>query len=399
MYLSSVLKNDRKCSKISNSQLVYMSSNPGAPSIWRVLRTSCGKQGGVERLLSEGTAVQANSGVVLQHRMTAQALSADKAYVDATDFGPEFEVCCNLKQSTGKSHQLVSEFSGISTGETASRSEQVQNNWMLCTAPDPKMAEDNRNLPEPMTGEALLKKAREIINQRGNYGIRGLGRSFRIMDDAGDGRLDREDFKWGLYDYGIHFDDEQFEDLLDMFDKNGDGLISFDEFLVTIRGPLNERRQKLIYMAYDVLDKDGSGQVTRKDIEAAYDTSEHPQVISGEKTSAEVITEFMEQWETQKADGIVTKREWYDYYDDISASIDDDDYFELMIRNAWHISGGEGWCANTSCRRVLVIYNDGTQEVVEIEDDIGLRADDIQGMLDRLEKQGVKNIKKISLAD
>ena len=31
------------------------------------------------------------------------------------------------------------------------------------------------------------------------------------------------------------------------------------------------------------------------------------------------------------------------YYNNVSASIDNDDYFELMIRNAWHISGGEGW--------------------------------------------------------
>ena len=39
----------------------------------------------------------------------------------------------------------------------------------------------------------------------------------------------------------------------------------------------------------------------------------------------------------------------------MSASIDLDDYFELMIRNAWHIPGGEGWCANTANKRVLVI--------------------------------------------
>jgi len=26
----------------------------------------------------------------------------------------------------------------------------------------------------------------------------------------------------------------------------------------------------------------------------------------------------------------------------LSASIDDDDYFELMVRNSWHISGGTG---------------------------------------------------------
>ncbi len=152
-------------------------------------------------------------------------------------------------------------------------------------------------------------------------------------------------------------------------------------------------------MAYDVLDRDGSGEVTRKDIETAYDTSQHPQVISGEKKPEEVITEFMQQWETNKADGIVTREEFLEYYKDVSASVDNDDYFELMMRNAWHISGGEGWCGNTSCRRVLVIHDDNSQEVVEIKNDIGLKADDMKGMMDRLTAQGVKNIKKISLAD
>ena len=28
-------------------------------------------------------------------------------------------------------------------------------------------------------------------------------------------------------------------------------------------------------------------------------------------------------------------------------------HFELMIRNTWRISGGEGWCANTANKRVL----------------------------------------------
>jgi hypothetical protein len=37
------------------------------------------------------------------------------------------------------------------------------------------------------------------------------------------------------------------------------------------------------------------------------------------------------------------------------------------MRNAWHISGGEGWCANSSCRRVLVTHADGKQTVEEIK--------------------------------
>merc|ERR1712031_35930 len=116
-------------------------------------------------------------------------------------------------------------------------------------------------------------------------------------------------------------------------------------------------------------------------------------------TKEEILLEFMQVWETHKRDGIVTIEEFEDYYKDISAGIDNDDYFELMIRNAWHISGGEGWCANTSCRRVLVTHSDGSQEVCEIENDLGIDADDIQGMKQRLIDQGVENIESISLAD
>lgn len=71
-----------------------------------------------------------------------------------------------------------------------------------------------------------------------------------------------------------------------------------------------------------------------KDIEMAYDVSFHPDFRSGTKSKAEILKEFMSVWETHKKDGVVTIEEFEDYYKDISASIDDDDYFELMIRNA-----------------------------------------------------------------
>ena len=68
----------------------------------------------------------------------------------------------------------------------------------------------------------------------------------------------------------------------------------------------------------------------------------------------------MSQWDRSKKDGIVTLSEFEDYYTDLSASVDRDDQFELIIRNAWHIPGGEGWSANTTIPRHLVTDADGT---------------------------------------
>jgi hypothetical protein len=50
-------------------------------------------------------------------------------------------------------------------------------------------------------------------------------------------------------------------------------------------------------------------------------------------------------------------------------------------------------------RRVLVTHTDGSQEVVEIKNDLGIKATDTKLMIKRLTAQGVQNIKEISLAD
>lgn len=91
----------------------------------------------------------------------------------------------------------------------------------------------------------------------------------------------------------------------------------------------------------------------------------------------------------------VTIEEWCDYYSNVSSSIDLDDYFELMMRNAWHISGGEGWCANSSCRRVLVTHTDGRQTVEEIKNDLGMKVEDKPAMLANLAAQGISDVQSI----
>lgn len=157
---------------------------------------------------------------------------------------------------------------------------------------------------------------------------------------------------------------------------------------------MNKRRRKLVNLAFDVLDKDRSGEITYEDVQGVYNAKFHAEVLQGFKSEEEVIVEFLNNFEVGGVqDGIITRDEFQNYYANISASIDDDDYFELMIRNAWHISGGEGAAANTTNRRVLVTHPDGRQTIEEIKNDIGIGANDTTKMAANLRNQGISAAK------
>lgn len=200
----------------------------------------------------------------------------------------------------------------------------------------------------------VLQKIRETLKARGAHGIRGLGLVFRRMDNNGDRKMDRHEFMWGLRENGHNLSPSEFERIFKYFDKNNDGKLSYDEFLRGVRGAMNENRKQFVAIAFKKLDKTGNGIVDIQDLVNTYDVSFHPKFKSGEMSKNDILNEFMAQWDTVVKDGKVTLEEFVEYYNDVSASIDEDDYFELMMRNAWHIAGGEGATANTTIPRHLV---------------------------------------------
>ena len=212
--------------------------------------------------------------------------------------------------------------------------------------------------------ESIIDKIRKTLRKRGAHGIRGIGVVFRRMDDSRDKKLDRYEFQWGLRENGHELTAAEFEKVFRAFDRNNTGKIDYDEFIRAIRGDLNENRRAFVHMAFKKLDKTGEGLITIADLKDSYNVESHPKFISGEMSKAEVLEEFLKQWDTIKPDGTVTINEFEDYYKDVSASIDRDDYFELMMRNAWHIAGGEGAAANTTIPRYLETGADGKQRVV-----------------------------------
>jgi Ca2+-binding EF-hand superfamily protein len=69
------------------------------------------------------------------------------------------------------------------------------------------------------------------MRQRGARGILGLQRVFKIMDDDRSGYLDRNEFSKALKDYRVQVNQDEANKLFGLFDINGDGNISYDEFL------------------------------------------------------------------------------------------------------------------------------------------------------------------------
>eukprot|EP00163_Fabomonas_tropica_P023105 TRINITY_DN40394_c0_g1_i1.p1 TRINITY_DN40394_c0_g1~~TRINITY_DN40394_c0_g1_i1.p1 ORF type:complete len:335 (+),score=89.52 TRINITY_DN40394_c0_g1_i1:260-1264(+) len=185
----------------------------------------------------------------------------------------------------------------------------------------------------------LIKKIRDKALARGAAGIKGLSRSFRIMDDNGDLALDYSEFSKGLRDYGFKdLDDDELQRCCKMFDYDNDGTVSIDEFLVAMRPPLNDIRKGIIDKAWEVIDENGDGVLTVDDIKDKFQVSGHPKVKSGEWTKQRVWEEWIESFDTPNDPGAeVTKEEFVNYYAGVSSGIDDDQHFVLLLTNAWKI--------------------------------------------------------------
>ncbi|TMW57501.1 hypothetical protein Poli38472_003426 [Pythium oligandrum] len=248
----------------------------------------------------------------------------------------------------------------------------------------------------------IIHQLRTALKDQGVVGFSSLQRAFRLMDEDRNGSISLHEFTRALRECKLHtVTPQDAQTLFHVFDANHDGALDFTEFLLGIREPMNERRMLFVRMAFDILDKDRNGVLEVSDIVDVYDARKHPDVLSGRKTERDVFTEFLESFDIDHLhEGKVSFDEWTRYYQNISASIDDDDYFELMMRNAWHISGGKGWCANSSNRRVLVTHADGSTSVEEVENDIGVRKEDVSRVLAaQMERRGSTGMQKSSFYD
>ena len=80
---------------------------------------------------------------------------------------------------------------------------------------------------------SVIDSLRSKLRSKGARTFRGLSKRFRQWAGE-DGFIDRHEFVDELVHLGIDVPKEHVESLMKFFDKNGDGRISLDEFLIGI---------------------------------------------------------------------------------------------------------------------------------------------------------------------
>ena len=192
--------------------------------------------------------------------------------------------------------------------------------------------------------EEILNLMKDVLNERGVQGICSIARNFRIIDENNSQTIDFDEFKQVCNMYNFDLDDKQLKMVFGNFDSENIGEIDYDEFIRTLRGEMNEFRQNLVQNVFDKLDIKKSGEISFKELNNKYNATNHPDVISGKISEEEALKEFIDTFQETynylcgtETNNIVTIEEFLEYYENVSMTIDEDDYFEYLLNNVWNL--------------------------------------------------------------
>lgn len=111
---------------------------------------------------------------------------------------------------------------------------------------------------------------------------------------------------------------------------------------------MNEERRELVERVFIILDRNNTGIVDFQEMKRAYNAKRHPDVMQGKKSAEAALMEFSDTFDLHHAlyangnswgKGGVSLAEFMDYYACVGACIESDEHFQIIMNNAWNLSG------------------------------------------------------------
>ena len=196
--------------------------------------------------------------------------------------------------------------------------------------------------------EDIMAHLRNNLVQRGPRGLMSIRRTFMLIDENSDKRIQFSEFEKMFKRYRFNLSQTEINNLFNYFDKDGSGYIDYGEFIGGILGDLSKFRKDILKQVFDKLDKNETGTITVGQLREAYNPKEHPLVRQGKRSEDEILGDFIDSLEyhfsllNEKNDENVDVNdikidfdEFCDFYKTISLSVEDDKYFEIMVMSEW----------------------------------------------------------------
>ena len=191
---------------------------------------------------------------------------------------------------------------------------------------------------------------RRKVFSRGPRSIMSLRRTFMLYDEDKSNQLTYEQFDKFINDYRLNIEEEDKKKIFKLFNKNNSESIDYNELIKGLIGTMNLFRTRIVEKAFEKLDKEKKGKISFDTIINSYDPYKHPQVLNGQRNAEEVLGRFIDIFEyhfnllnQDKTDEDVTKEEFMEFYNYISACFFDDYEFENITTRVWGLSANENF--------------------------------------------------------
>jgi len=167
----------------------------------------------------------------------------------------------------------------------------------------------------------LLNRLKTSLRERGSSTLHGMGHVFKEIGHRHSGsRVDKLDFYEGSHLFGFNMTKDELDIIWGHLDKQRKGSITFEDFLLGLRS-VNNKRKMIIDNVFNQFDHDQDGLIT----------------ISELTGKDEEFKTFFAKNIARDNKGVVTRDDFEEFYAKLSASCDNDEEFELILRRAWKL--------------------------------------------------------------
>jgi Ca2+-binding EF-hand superfamily protein len=209
------------------------------------------------------------------------------------------------------------------------------------------LEQDNNNIKQGKENKNFFKSLvdflRPKINTNNGVTYYSLAHHLKSNEDAATKTTSLESLLSTIKLLQLDINPDDIINLYACLDYTQTGKVSTDEILRIISGDIDEKRKISIISKFAEMDKNKTGYLPISLIKKVFNAKFHPDCFLGKKPENEVQDEFMFTFEVfcflkgLGNDQEISFRDFVEYYTPISASIENDNYFDDILLGSWNI--------------------------------------------------------------